>query len=275
MNDGLGGDIYTEIDSAAVRDKPHYLEHSTTEANVPGNHYYFKVAAYNSNGIVYSESSGFTLGEKPETPLNAPTSIASLTSSTRIAISVDTITVDPSTTPDILSYNIDIDDGQGGNFYSIFGDLADSLSTTANVFDAVKGRVYRVRYRVRNAVGWSDYSPINYLRAADVPTAPPAPVTVSATASEIVLALQPTIERGGAQITSYELWIDDGELSESFTKVESYDGLSQSFTIELATETSLSQGKIYRLKYLAKNVMGSSEFSDLISASFSDLPAQP
>ena len=45
--------------------------------------------------------------------------------------------------------------------------------------------------------------------------------------------------------------------------------------MELATETSLNQGKIYRIKYLAKNEMGSSEFSDLISVSFSDLPAQP
>jgi hypothetical protein len=55
----------------------------------------------------------------------------------------------------------------------------------------------------------------------------------------------------------------------------SYDGLSQSFVIELTTETTLVQGKVYRIKYLVKNEMGSSEFSDLISAAFSDLPSQP
>ena len=74
-----------------------------------------------------------------------------------------------------------------------------------------KGRVYRVRYRVRNDIGWSDYSPIAYLRAADVPEAPPAPIIVSASATAIKLTLLPTKERGGAEITGYELWIDNGE----------------------------------------------------------------
>ena len=43
-------------------------KHTTSEANVPGNHYYFKVAAYNTNGLVDSESAGYTIGEKPDTP---------------------------------------------------------------------------------------------------------------------------------------------------------------------------------------------------------------
>ena len=111
MNDGLGGDTYTEIDTSAIRDKPHYLEHTTSQANVPGNFYYFKVAAYNSNGMVYSETAGFFIGEKPNAPVNAPTSIASLTSSSLISINIDEVTVDTGTTPTLLSYSIEIDDG--------------------------------------------------------------------------------------------------------------------------------------------------------------------
>ena len=65
MNDGVGGDTYTEIDSSEIRDKPHYRDHTTSEVSVSGNHYYFKVAAYNSNGLVYSESAGYTIGELP------------------------------------------------------------------------------------------------------------------------------------------------------------------------------------------------------------------
>lgn len=128
---------------------------------------------------------------------------------------------------------------------------------------------------MRNAVGWSDYSPIGYLRTADVPSAPPAPTTVSASSTEIALVLYPSADRGGAEITGYELWIDDGALGESFTRIESYDGKSQNFVMELALETALEQGKIYRIKYLAKNEIGPSEFSDLISVSFSDLPSKP
>ena len=41
MNDGLGGDVFTEIDSAFVRDKPQYIMHTTSAATVPGNTYIF------------------------------------------------------------------------------------------------------------------------------------------------------------------------------------------------------------------------------------------
>ena len=112
----------------------------------------------------------------------------SLTSSKRLTIQVETVSVG-ATTPTILSYSIDVDDGKGGDIFSIFGEYSDTLSTVANLFNVVKGRVYRTRYRVKNAVGWSEYSPMGYLRSADVPSAPPAPTTVSASASEIALAM--------------------------------------------------------------------------------------
>lgn len=210
MNDGQGGDVYSEIDSAAVRDKPHYLEHMIKAATVVGNHYYFKVAAINVNGMVYSETAGFTLGDLPPTPTNAPTSIVSITSSSLVAISVDVVAIDTSTVPALLSYIIEIDDGNGGDIFAVSGDVADSLSTTAYYPKAVQGRVYRVRYRLRNAIGLGDYSPMGYLRAADVPDAPPAPIVTSVSASQVTLALMPTADRNGAEIIAYEVWIDDG-----------------------------------------------------------------
>lgn len=210
MNDGQGGDVYAEIDTLAIRDKPHYLAHSTAQATVVGDHYYFKVAALNTNGIVYSEAAGFTLGEKPPTPPDAPTSIASVTSSSVIGISVNVVTIDLNIVPILLSYSIEIDDGIGGDFTPIFGDVADTLSTTATYFGAVQSRVYRVRYRVKNAVGWSDYSVMGYIRAADVPDAPPAPIVTNVSSTQITVALLPTTERNGAEIEGYELWIDDG-----------------------------------------------------------------
>jgi len=36
----------------------------------------------------------------------------------------------------------------------------------------VKGTVFRLRYRVKNAIGWSEYSPIAYIQAATKPIAP-------------------------------------------------------------------------------------------------------
>ena len=138
----------------------------------------------------------------------------------------------------------------------------------------VKGLVYRVRYRVRNAVGWSDYSPIGYLRVADKPDAPPVPQFVEATSSTILLALQPSADDGGASIDRYEIWIDDGDLGD-FSKVEGYDGFSTSFSIDNqdGQMSTLDSGKIYRIKYLAHNAMGDSLFSETVSAAMADLPA--
>lgn len=155
-----------------------------------------------------------------------------------LAITVETITIDADT-PTIKSYSLEIDDGAGGEIVPINGGFSDSLSTAFSYNNVVKGRVYRVRYRIRNDIGWSVYSPMGYLRAADVPSAPPAVIAVTTSATEIALALQPSADSGGSEITAYELWIDDGDLGETFTKLDSYDGLSQSFTIELAVETSL------------------------------------
>jgi hypothetical protein len=41
MNDGAGGDTFTEIDSAEIRDKPLYTVHTTTAPSVIGATYIF------------------------------------------------------------------------------------------------------------------------------------------------------------------------------------------------------------------------------------------
>ena len=103
----------------------------------------------------------------PATPTQAPTSNPAKTSASNLSIQVETET-DDGLSP-ILSYNVQIDDGHGREFTELYGGSVDSLSTAFDYGQAVKGLVYRVRYRVKNAVGWSDYSPIGYLRAADKP----------------------------------------------------------------------------------------------------------
>ena len=272
MNDGAGGDVYSEIDASSIRDKPSYTRRTTSAPTVVGATYMFKVEAYNQNGQTFSEAAGFVLAGLPATPPNAPTSNAAKTSATMLSIVADPV-VDDGGSP-ILSYSVEIDDGYGREFTALFGDEVNSLTTSIDYAAVEKGNVYRVRCRVRNAVGWSDYSPIGYLRAADRPSAPLTPQFVSATGTTILLALLPSEDNGGAVIDAYELWIDDGELG-TFTKLDSYDGHSTSFTIDSAVETQLISGKIYRVKYLARNEMGNSAFSETVSAAMADLPGQP
>jgi len=85
-----------------------------------------------------------------------------------------------------------------------------------------KGETYRARYRARNLIGWSGYSPIGYLIAASAPEAPPAPQFVSATSSTISVIVPRTLENNGAPVLSYQLFIDDG-LNGNFKQINSYD----------------------------------------------------
>jgi hypothetical protein len=51
----------------------------------------------------------------------------------------------------IISYNIEIDDGQAGAFTELVGATANSLSLSAQKASGiVQGLYYRVRYRARN-----------------------------------------------------------------------------------------------------------------------------
>jgi len=63
-----------EIDAAEVRDKPTYMEHTSTSATIEGNTYIVFVQAYNINGVVTSESTSFVLASVPATPSFAPQS---------------------------------------------------------------------------------------------------------------------------------------------------------------------------------------------------------
>lgn len=111
----------------------------------------------------------------------------------------------------VISYSLEVDDGLGGDFVTLYGDIVETMTLsytyTRNV---IKGEIYRARYRVRNLVGWSGYSPVGYLIAASVPDAPPAPQFVSASSNSISIIVPRAIENGGSPVLSYELLIDDG-----------------------------------------------------------------
>ena len=64
----------------------------------------------------------------------------------------------------VLAYSLEVDDGNGGDFKSL-SNTSMSLQYSMQR-DDMAARVFRSRYRIKNAVGWSTYSPIAYTRAA-------------------------------------------------------------------------------------------------------------
>ena len=87
---------------------------------------------------------------------------------------------------------------------SMFGTLVDSLATSFTLRSGVeRGYLFRARYRVKNVIGWSDYSPIGYILSAVKPSIPPQPAIVKASATNIAISILPSEDNGGTIITSY------------------------------------------------------------------------
>jgi len=282
---GDEGATYAEVDSAEVRDKPNLHEHSVLPTNFDvggqtdvGKTFHFRLEAINVAGVLSSASLGVVLADAPAAPSSGPAGDPSLTSAEQIHFTLGEIdSADPAQTggSQILSYSLEADDGAGGSFRQLYGLGSDSLSTQYLLREpSMRGKVFRARYRVRNAVGWSDYSPVTSTRAAQRPEAPPLPPAfVAANSASMSLSLTLCEDNGGAAIIRHELWVDDGALG-AFSQVLSYDGSSSSFTIEQATETALVSGLIYRLKTRAINAVGASDYTGTTSIALADLPGE-
>ena len=74
INDGMGGDVFNEIDFAQIRNKPLYTHHTTTAPTIVGATYLFKIKAYNINGSVMSKSVAYGIASIPAKPFSAPVS---------------------------------------------------------------------------------------------------------------------------------------------------------------------------------------------------------
>ena len=77
--------------------------------------------------------------------------------------------------------------------------------------------------RIQNENGWSEFSDVTFIRAAEVPNTPDPPELISATATSMTLKFFKPSDNGGSPVTQYELYINDGDPStEPEIKVETY-----------------------------------------------------
>lgn len=167
-----------------------------------------------------------------------------------------------------------MDDGQGGDFTTVTGYDAADLSTTHTATGLTKGFSYGFKYACKNENGWSEFSDITYISAADVPAKPDTPTLVSASDSDINLQFYVPEDNGGSPITEYALYINAGDGSDPTTEITNYDGTSMTYTVG-GTAESLTVGKIYKFKITATNAVGNSEDSEVLEVSLVDPPAAP
>jgi hypothetical protein len=135
----------------------------------------------------------------------------------------------------ILSYSLEIDYDLSGNFVSVIGYQVDQMALSHTESGLVKSKTYAARYRSRNTYGWSNYSPVAYLLVATEPGESNKPTFVSADGENIYVTLNLNTDNRGSVITDYELSVSTDGLT--YTALEGYDGVSESYTINKLVET--------------------------------------
>jgi hypothetical protein len=95
-----------------------------------GSTYRLKVRSYNNAGG-YSDSPllSVVLAAVPDTPESSPLSDATVTNESRIKVIYGPLTYANNGGSAILSYELQIDNGMGGDFVSLIGADSDSLET--------------------------------------------------------------------------------------------------------------------------------------------------
>jgi hypothetical protein len=159
-----------------------------------------------------SEVAHAILASLPSQPADVPVSDASVTSAVAIKVSyARPVSPDDGGSP-IVSYELQMDDGEGGGFVSLRGFSSYSLETDATVTVGIlKGRAHRLRYRAKNAVGWGPFSEEATILAATVPAPPAPPVFAGFSAGALSVVVGASTDNGGTAILAVELWRDQGD----------------------------------------------------------------
>ena len=122
-----------------------------------------------------------------------------------------------------------------------------------------KGERYQARYRAKNRVGWSSWSPFAYVLVAGPPSTPQAPVLISADAGNITVLVGSVPSDNGSPVIAYQIMIDGGDFSSDVsTLADQVTSGGVGYTI-----TSITSGTVYRIGVIAVNEAGSSNLSQL------------
>jgi hypothetical protein len=130
-----------------------------------------------------------------------------------------------------------------------------------------KGHTYRFKYQVQNSIGWSDYSSITYIIAANAPTVPLGLALSLVSSSSITLAFNAPLDDGGSVVTLYELYMNDGT---GYALAAS--GTTLTLTVSTSSGLGLTAGSYYYFKVLATNIIGSSDYSNEVVYALESLP---
>ena len=140
----------------------------------------FKLEAVNSEGSTLSNNFLSALvASLPDDPSAAPVRLAS--SHTSLTVELPIITADGGLS--LEAYELVLDNGLAGEYNRVNADHEPALQRIHHLTKLTNGLVYRLKYRTRNSLGWSGYSPTASLLVAGIPSPPAKPTIVSTSAT--------------------------------------------------------------------------------------------
>ena len=278
------GSGYTEVNlqsGSVVRLDHQVFTYDITEFNGAGSGSTvdIQVKAYNQDYTALSPSVNVLIAIVPDAPTTKVERVDEESDGSQLTVQFAALSTAAANGASITSYSLEYRLGTSGTF-TVYagGDGSETLATKHTLTSAyvTRGNTYGFRYRARNSYGWGGYSTIAYLTVATVPDAPPRPILDSVNSTHIVLNLTATSDNGGDGVTDYELWMVTGRANSSFEQFQGYTYATDGFRLEIGvTASSLTVGSFYRFKYLARNPVGASDFSNVLTVPLADTPSTP
>ena len=131
----------------------------------------------------------------PDTPTVVPWKVQDYSDNTSMLVRIQPLTELQKGGSEIISYQIQVDDGQAGDFTIVLGDNAEedpnliSLETEIKLSNLLQSATYRARYRAINSIGKGGWSESAYLLVASPPNAPLKPILLSVDETQISITV--------------------------------------------------------------------------------------
>ena len=96
--------------------------------------------------------------------------------------------------------------GGSGPFLEVKGFTTNDTQTSVIISQQTPGQIYYFRYRALNAMGWGGYSPVSFVRMANIPATLASAIT-SNVGDKLQIAWSPTPDDNASAVFQYRIKI--------------------------------------------------------------------
>lgn len=259
---GLGGASTTHL--ADTLDNTRFY---TVDGLTKGTSYKFQVLAYNAVGNGQSTASLTLLAAQAP---NVPTNIVRLTFNSATSYTISwTAPSDNGGAPASLDYEVWTDNGLAAGYSKLVGTTG--KATSYNVSSLTTGTTYFWKIKAFNEVGISALSTGAGFLAGSVPTAPQSITLVSQSQIQIKFSWSAPTSDGGIALTEYRIYWDNATNGVTYTNL----GTTATGTLLYTKSSGLTSGATYKFYVTAKNSIGESAQSTILTVIAASVPSAP